>query len=385
MLMKNAFYPAVDPRPRTTPATGQMRVAVISDAWAQRNGVGAYYHDLCGLLGDELAQIDLICPGEENTRAAMSFPLPGDSTQQVCLPSPRQIRQRIAALDPHVIVVPTPGPFGLLGARLARQRGCGLVVGFHTHFEKIMHLYWSRWFGYLTVSYFEVLNRYLFRQAGVILANSDEMVSIARERSRKPVELMGTPIPKMFISTPLAPPVSEVKRVLYAGRLAAEKNLPAVIEAAGALPHLQFAIAGDGPCRAEVEAAAASLPNLQYLGWLGREAMLTEIDASDLLVLPSHVESFGTIAMEAMARSRPVLVSAQCGINEWQQLAPGLFRMGQDDSAATAIARVAALDKDILAAKARKAREGAMAVNRWNLEHWLQTLQQQSQRPAGCQ
>lgn len=383
MLMRSTAYHAVDLHPTATPPVERLRVAVISDAFAQRNGVGAYYHDLCGLLAGQVEQIELICPGEAQTRTAMSFPLPGDSTQQVCLPSPRQIRQRIAALDPHVIVVPTPGPFGLIGARLARQRGCGLVVGFHTHFEKIMHLYWSRWFGYLTVSYFEVLNRYLFRQAGVILANSDEMVSIARARSRKPVELMGTPIPQMFLSTPLAAPVTQIRRVLYAGRLAAEKNLPAVIEAARELPYLQFSIAGDGPCRAEVQAAASTLPNLEYLGWLGREAMLSAIDTADLLILPSHVESFGTIAMEAMARSRPVLVSAQCGINEWEQLAPGLFRMGAGESAAQAIARVSSLDKQILASKARKARDGAAAVNGWNLNHWLQTLQQQSQRPAG--
>ncbi|MDO6461827.1 glycosyltransferase [Granulosicoccaceae sp. 1_MG-2023] len=384
MLKNKLFCEAPDAHESGTPALSQLRVAVISDAWSQRNGVGAYYHDLCELLAAELAQIVLICPGRESTRSRLSFPLPGDRTQRVCLPQRRELRRQIASLDPHVIVVPTPGPYGLYGARLARQRGCGLVVGFHTHFEKIMHLYWRRWFGSLTVSYFEMLNLYLFRRAGVILANSQDMVSIAQRRSRTPVALMGTPLPRSFLSVPLAAPVQRIGCVLYAGRLAAEKNLPAIIDAARRLPDLQFSVAGEGPYRAEVEAAARALPNLQYLGWLGREAMREAIDAADLLILPSHVESFGTIALEAMARARPVLVSAHCGINEWPELAPGLFRMGQAESAAQAIQRVAALDGQLLAAKARKARAGAEAVNRWNLSHWQRILQEQARSAPGA-
>ncbi|MCB1755564.1 MAG: glycosyltransferase [Gammaproteobacteria bacterium] len=383
MLMKNVDYPALLSQAGPTPLVSDLRVAVISDAWAQRNGVGAYYHDLCGLLSGQVGRIELICPGEPGTRSTLSLPLPGDSTQKVCLPALGEIRARIEALDPHVIVVPTPGPFGLLGARLARRRRCGLVVGFHTHFEEIMHLYWSRWFGYLTVTYFELLNRYLFHRAGVILANSGQMVDIARARSRTPVELMGTPIARTFLESPAAAPVSTVRRVLFAGRLAAEKNVPAIIEAARKLPQLQFAIAGDGPCRDEVVAAAAELANLDYLGWLTRDELLHALDAADLLVLPSHVESFGTIAMEAMARSRPVLVSARCGINDWRQLTPGLFRMGEGESVTAAIKRLASMDSRILQQKARKARAGAEAVNRWNIELWLRTLQEQASCPAG--
>ena len=352
----------------------QLRIAIISDAESERNGVGAYYHDLADVLGDHVDQIELICPGHAHIRHGLKFALPGDATQKVWLPPLRQINARVKRLEPHVIIVPTPGPFGLLGARLAKRLDTSLVVGFHTHFEKIMDLYWSRWFGYLTVSYFELLNRHLFKQSRIILANSDEMVRIAHGRSKKPVELMGTPIPRAFLATPLPPQNPQVKSILYAGRLAAEKNVAAIISAAEKLPDFHFSIAGDGPIRNEVMSAVAKLPNLDYLGWLSRQDMLTTMDRADMLVLPSHVESFGTIAMEAMARRKLVLVSAHCGIANWPELKPGLFVINDEENTAQAIRRAAGLSGDIRYYKAKKAREGAERLSQWNIDNWLRIL-----------
>jgi len=171
---------------------------------------------------------------------------------------------------------------------------------------------------------------------------------------------------------PRAP--SGVRSVLFAGRLAAEKNLEGLLDAARALPGLRFAIAGDGPQRALVEAAAAELPNVDYIGWLDREGLLAAMDAHDALILPSHVESFGTIALEAMARQRLVVVSDACGIADWQELAQALVvKKGAEDVTAV-LRRAMALSEFEVAARARQARQAVLQHNQANLDLWLDVI-----------
>jgi glycosyltransferase involved in cell wall biosynthesis len=97
------------------------------------------------------------------------------------------------------------------------------------------------------------------------------------------------------------------------------------LQAVEDFPSIQFSLAGDGPLRPEVEQAAARFPNLEYLGWLSRSGLRKTLDENDALLLPSHFETFGTIALEAMAREKLVFVSSGCGITHWDRLLPGLI------------------------------------------------------------
>jgi glycosyltransferase involved in cell wall biosynthesis len=189
---------------------------------------------------------------------------------------------------------------------------------------------------------------------------------------------MGTPIPKSFIDDPVVPLNSQVKRVLFAGRLAAEKNIEAFLQAARDLPEIEFIIAGDGPMRNEVRKKVDQLPNTTLLGWIPRAQMQSTLDAIDVLVLPSLVESFGTIAMEAMARERLVLVSHGCGILEWPELGRGLFVIREDETVTQALARVADLDHSVRKKKTQRGRLAAIRLNDWTINTWLDLLKRGS-------
>jgi glycosyltransferase involved in cell wall biosynthesis len=283
--------------------------------------------------------------------------------------------RRMARLRPDVVIVPTPGPFGMLGMVLARRWHARLVVGFHTHFERLAELN-DDWVlrGKVAQAYLNTCNRALFHEGALVLANSREMLDIARQIGAKRVGLMGTPIPKGFLDAPPRPLGASVRRVLFAGRLAPEKNLGAIVEAAAALPQMQFRVAGDGPLRQWLLDEAERLPNLHYVGWVKRQQIMPLIDGADVLVLPSTVESFGTIALEAMARARLVVVSSQCGILSWETLERGLFQIHANETLGQTLARVGALDHAILERKAEIAREGARELNDRNLRHWLRVL-----------
>ncbi len=354
-----------------------LRVAIVSDAAPERNGVGAYYRDLAEHLTALGARIELISPRFRagHWYGGLALPLPGDPTQKFVMPWPSLVSRRFERLRPDVVIVPTPGPFGMIGMHLARRRKARLVIGFHTHFERLAELNdHSRLFGYLAQRYLNACNQKLFRESDLVLANSDEMIEIARGIGARHIGLMGTSIPKRLLDEPTSPMHPRLERVLFAGRLAPEKNLGAVVEAAEVLRDVQFLVAGDGPLREWLLGEAARLPNLEYIGWVKRPRIMPLIDSVDALVLPSTVESFGTVALEAMARARLVVVSAQCGILSWSALKRGLYQMRDGETLSSALQRMREIDPAILERKVEIARTAARTLNDRNLRHWLGVL-----------
>jgi glycosyltransferase involved in cell wall biosynthesis len=148
----------------------------------------------------------------------------------------------------------------------------------------------------------------------------------------------------------------------------------AVVDAARELPDIEFTIVGDGPMRPSLEEQSQTLSNLRLPGWLPRAELPALLDGCDVLVLPSHVESLGTIALEALARGRNVLVSAHCGITEWPMLDRALFRIGDGETVAHALSRVASLDPTIRRRKAEMGADGAREMNAWAIDGWLKVL-----------
>jgi glycosyltransferase involved in cell wall biosynthesis len=306
----------------------------------------------------------------------MAIPLPGDRTQRLRLPSFRGLSRAMRDLQPDVIVLPTPGPYGWWGARLATRRGIPVCAAHHTRLGELVALYWNGPLGRLAGSLLRRANGYFFRRSEIVLANSDEMVRSARAAGAREARLVGTPIAKCFLHAPTQPLASRLRSVLYVGRLAFEKNIEAVIGAAQRLPDVEFCVAGDGPQRGLVERAAAVGRNLRYVGWASREQLVSLIDNRQMLVLPSRMESFGTAAAEAMARRRLVLVSPQCGILDWQPLARGIFCMHEEEALADAIRRVADLPDETRQQRAAVGRRAAKSLNDRTMTQWIDVLEE---------
>lgn len=356
--------------------TDQVRIAFLVDAIRGRNGVGTYYQDLCAQMDGRVARAMLFCPSMQSPDwfQGVSMPLPGDSTQRFFLPKARAISHAIRDFRPNVIVVPVPGPYGMLGFWLARRHGIPLCFAFQTEYERLFELYWKPALARLTVGISRFLHARIFHASSLIVTISRQMQTKARELGVKNPHLVGTPIGPEFVRTPVMPMARDLSRLLFVGRLAREKNLESYLEAAARLPHITFGIAGDGPLRELVHEKQRTLPNIEYHGWVGRDGVVRCLDDVDMLVLPSKVEAFGTVAVEAMARRRLVLTSPHCGVVNWPDLAEALFTIGENEPLHEAIARIAALPFEERQRHADLGRIAALALNNNTIDQWVNLL-----------
>jgi glycosyltransferase involved in cell wall biosynthesis len=110
---------------------------------------------------------------------------------------------------------------------------------------------------------------------------------------------------------------------LFAGRLVEEKGVRLLLSAwreataaAGGPGSIgTLTVAGDGPLRGEVEAAAGLRTDVRYVGRLDRAQMGEARRAAAVLVLPSlWEEPFPLTVVEALADARPALVTAMGGL-----------------------------------------------------------------------
>jgi glycosyltransferase involved in cell wall biosynthesis len=353
----------------------KLRIAIVSDASPHRNGVGSYYRDLIGQIRHKVDTINLVAPTRINAGMyLLSLPMPGDSSQKIRIPNIPVLFRHLAKIDPSVIVLPSPGPFGMAGLLYAMKHRIPICVGMHTDYDKLTDLYWNGIFGDLSRNYLRSIHRLLVRCSDAVMVTNQELLQTATDLGARNIELLGSLLPKRYIDTPVSDRPQKLKRILFAGRLAHEKNLDAVLHAADQLPEIMFTIAGDGPMKEEVIEFASLRHNLTYLGWLSRGNLMHELDRNDMLVLPSHLETFGTVALEAAARARLVLASPSCGILGWEQFRGKVISMQQRESVADAIRRVAAIPSDQRTSIRYAMQQTAHAFNNETLSQWESLL-----------
>lgn len=372
---------AVETSDDSLPAANTLRLAIFSDALPERNGAGTYYHDLIRHLRHQLGAVEMLQPAHKRRLPGLAIPMPGDRTQKLIIPNVPRLWSAFARLRPHVVVSITPGPFGLLGLAMAQYYRTGFLTAFHSQFDQMSRLYWNPAARRIAVGILATANGLLCRSSEVVMVHSNAVIDDVRRLGAREVVVVGTPLSPDFL-TPPAPARDMLQRILFAGRLAPEKNVAAVVDAARKLPNMEFVIAGDGPQRRALRRRARGLDNVRFTGWLDRLALRDELDRSDLLLLPSRFETFGSIALEAMARGRPALVSAAAGIHCWHTLADGLISSAPDECLADAISNIARQCPEERKARAARARAAAETLNAETVDQWVSIVQRHARLPS---
>ena len=191
--------------------------AVISDAAAGRNGVGTYYEDLVSQLRPCVGDISLLAP-QADAKADhqwFSIPLPGDATQRLAYPKTCELAKFLDTHAPSVVILPTVGPYAVLGLRLARHRGLPVCMAYHTNFARLLDLYWSKW---LAVPFRHMLNsltRWMVKRSDCVICMNVESMEEARSSGAQRARIVGTPLSADFLDTPRRPLSPGLKSVLF--------------------------------------------------------------------------------------------------------------------------------------------------------------------------
>jgi glycosyltransferase involved in cell wall biosynthesis len=137
-------------------------------------------------------------------------------------------------------------------------------------------------------------------------------------------------------------------RIGYVGRLAAQKDVPTLVEAFGHLrTRASLVIVGEGPDEARVTATIRDQPEdvrarIHRRGFVRHHEIPAVLRHLDVLALPSRYEELGSVLLEALHTGVPVVASRVGGIPEViEDGVTGLLAPPGDPAAfASALARV---------------------------------------------
>jgi glycogen synthase len=162
-------------------------------------------------------------------------------------------------------------------------------------------------------------------------------------------------------------------RLLCLGRLVAEKGFDSALTAFATvrnrLPSARLVIAGDGPERSKLQQQTIELglaDSVEFVGSVPPETAAHLIDEATLVVMPSRLEGFGLVALEAALMARPVVAARVGGLPEVVVHEQTGLLVAVNDSQALAQAIVRLLEHPNIARQmGRAARDWARQKFNW--------------------
>lgn len=217
-----------------------------------------------------------------------------------------------------VIHTHTPFTIGFVGLRWAQSHEIPIVSTYHTLYDRYAH-------------YIPLPRRYIrfkiakhtsfyYNSVHQVITPSDASAKWLRRHSVKtPITVIPTGIPgtsfydrsDLRLSLGITP---DQKVLLYVGRLAREKNLETLFQAAALAfaedSRLRLWLVGDGPhreaCREQVRSLGIG-DRVRFVGFVPREEVDKYYAVSDLFVFASITETQGLVVQEAMSYGLPAV------------------------------------------------------------------------------
>jgi phosphatidylinositol alpha 1,6-mannosyltransferase len=236
------------------------------------------------------------------------------------------ISATVRAFRPDVIHLTGPSELGLFGAYFAHQLNVPLVASWHTNLHEYAarRMRWlSRHLGHAGTHIERAVEAsalhiatHLYRRAQVLYAPNPTLCTLLHRTTQRPCHLMQRGVDTNLFTPARRTRCLDDKEIVlgYVGRLSVEKNvalLPKVdaqLRTLGITP--RWLIIGHG---AEESHLRAALPNAELPGVLRDEALAAAYANMDLLIFPSHTDTFGNVVLEALASGVPAIVTPDGG------------------------------------------------------------------------
>jgi phosphatidylinositol alpha 1,6-mannosyltransferase len=228
---------------------------------------------------------------------------------------------------PDLIHITGPSEVGMLGSMLAKEMGLPLAASWHTN----VHEYLARrsdWVLKLLPKQSMVTEQTIedltlvaaakfYSMAQVLYAPNAELCALLERTTHRICRLMPRGVDAtLFHPAKRKRGAADRDQVLgFVGRISIEKNvalLAQVQEELEAMGHksFRFLIVGHGGDEAWLR---ERMPRAEFTGVLHGEALSAAYANMDLLVFPSHTDTFGNVVLEAMASGVPAIVTPDGG------------------------------------------------------------------------
>jgi glycogen synthase len=169
------------------------------------------------------------------------------------------------------------------------------------------------------------IERWAQRRAAATIVLTERMAArVAPVAGRERVRVMRRGVDRDAFTDPGPDPFPKLRgwpRVVFLGRLTRSKGVDTLVAAAARLrtPGVQVVLVGDGPARAQVEAASRRLGvdgRVHITGFVPHHRTPAVLASADLIVLPSVYEELGTVLVEALQVGLPAVATDVGGIPE---------------------------------------------------------------------
>lgn len=313
-----------------------LRIAIFSDsALPLINGVSVSVAALIQELRDRGHDVDLYAnrfPGfvetHPNNIRFNAVEIPFWRGYPVTMPPLGAQLKRFRTRPYDIVHTHTPFPVGMIGLRWAESHELPIVSTYHTLYDRYSHyvkILPPRFVRYRIARH---TNYYYSRVNHVITPSEASLKWLRRHDVHTSATIIptGSPLPKPQNREELRAkfglnPTDLV--LLYAGRLAPEKNLRLLLEAVSDVmkdrPEAQLWLMGDGPYRGKCEDLVDQLKirsRVKFLGFVSQASVGEVYGAADLFVFASVTETQGLVVQEAMLHRLPVVVVSGGGASE---------------------------------------------------------------------
>lgn len=371
-----------------------MRVAVLTESFHPViNGVSVSVDTLAKELVKLGHEPHVFAPRYRDHQDHRSYPVhrlssgpaPGAPDYRFAYPVSPGFSRALRALQPDVIHTQSPFLLGWAGVYWSRRLGVPLVTTLHTIYEEYVH--YARWVpGALARQVVIGLTRWHSDRAHAVIVPTEPIQHLLRGygvRGRIEVVPTGIPLERFEEADPAgireAHGISpRAPLVLYAGRLAKEKNLEVLLDAFGrvhrAYPESRLLLVGGGPMLEATQALARRMAlehAVVFAGFRSPEETRRYYRAADLFLYPSVTDTQGLVLCEALAAGLPCVAADRFGAKAVvRHEVDGLLVPPEADALADAVLSLVADP----ARHARMRREALSGADRFATHHAVQRL-----------
>jgi glycosyltransferase involved in cell wall biosynthesis len=291
-------------------AQRSLRVAVVTETWPPEvNGVAKTAARFAEGLRRRGHSIQLVRPrqgsadhprNEEILLRGIAIPHYPDL--KIGLPAKRALARLWSFQRPDVVHVVTEGPLGWSALQAAAKLKLPVVSDFRTNFHTYSAHYGVGWLKKPILAYLRKFHNRTLATMVPTEAMRAELSALGFQRVRVIARGVDTALfdparrdPRLRASWGAGP---DDVVLLYVGRLAAEKNLPAVLAAYERSGPAKLVLVGDGPMRRELQ---ARYPGVVFAGTRSGEDLAAHYASGDVFLFPSLTETWGNVTLEAMA------------------------------------------------------------------------------------